>query len=273
MVLVPARQWFQTLVQKPEAMIDLTAAALAIAQEEYPNLDPAHCHEQLETLAAEVRSRLPATPYPLKVIEAINHVLYTEHQFQGNTDQYYDPRNSFLNDVLDRHLGIPITLALVYLDISQRIDFPMVGIGMPGHFLIRPEFEAVGIFVDAFNRGEILFEQDCEALLSQIYQRPITLQTHFLEPVTAKLFLARMLNNLKHIYLNQSEFTKGIACCDRILLLFPDHPLEHRTRGLLHYELQHWPAARHDLQQYLHLTPNAQDTLMIQRLLLELTTR
>jgi regulator of sirC expression with transglutaminase-like and TPR domain len=273
MVMSPARQWFQDLVQCPESDLDLTTAALAIAQEEYPTLDPDHAWAQLAALAEEVRSRLPAAPYPLKIIQAINQVLYSEHHFRGNADHYYDPRNSFLNDVLDRRLGIPITLALVYLDIARRIDFPMVGIGMPGHFLIRPEFEAAGIFVDAFNQGEILFEQDCEALLSQIYQRPITLQTHFLEPVTAKPFLARMLNNLKQIYLNQSEFQKGIACCDRILLLFPDHPFELRTRGLLHYELHHWPEAQHDLQQYLRLTPNAQDAIMIQRLLLEIAAR
>jgi regulator of sirC expression with transglutaminase-like and TPR domain len=190
--------------------------------------------------------------------------------FTGNKQEYYDPRNSFLNDVIDRRLGIPISLALVYIEIARRVDFPMVGIGMPGHFLIRPDVSDIEIFVDAFNDGEILFPQDCQEKLTQIYQHPVTLQPEFLAAVTNKQILARMLTNLKYIYLNQKELEKALAAVERILLLFPGFALEVRDRGLLCYQLGRFSQAATDLETYLTQTPEAQDAYIIRRLLTQL---
>ena len=160
----------------------------------------------LDIIFQRIKDELCKEVYPLKVIKTINKYLLKELGFKGNKDNYYDPDNSYLNQVIDKKTGIPITLSVIYLEIAKRLDFPMVGIGMPGHFLIRPEFENVGIFVDVFNQGEILFKEDCELKLKEIYQQPITLEEHFLTPVSNQQILGRMLTNLKYIYLNRQEY-------------------------------------------------------------------
>jgi regulator of sirC expression with transglutaminase-like and TPR domain len=265
------RQHFYQEIHQPDEQIDLAKAALYIAQEEYPDLDPSEYLNALDTMADEVQERLPAERYPLRMLQTINRYLYDDLGFTGNTADYYDPRNSFLNDVIDRRTGIPITLALVYLEIARRLDFPMVGIGMPGHFLIRPEFQEAGIFVDAFNRGEILFEQDCQERLAQIYGQPVQLQPAFLEAVTHRRFLARMLANLKIIYLNRQDLQKALTTVERILLLFPDSPLEVRDRGILYYQMGRHSEASLDLETYLAKVPSAEDASVIRRLLDQLS--
>jgi regulator of sirC expression with transglutaminase-like and TPR domain len=199
-------------ITRPDREIDLAKAALYIAQIEYPDLDIDRYLEILAAMGQAVAARLPETKYPLKVIQTINQYLYQELKFYGNGTDYYNPCNSFFNDVIDRRTGIPITLALVYLEIAKRIEFPMVGIGMPGHFLIRPDFEDAEIFVDVFDRGEILFTEDCRQKLIEIYQQNIPfLPPEILEPVTNRQFLLRMLNNLQAIYLNQPDFDRALV--------------------------------------------------------------
>lgn len=261
-----ARQFFYKEIYKPEPQIDLAKAALFLAQEEYPNLDIDEYINALDTMAAEIEERLPNERYPLRVIKIINQYLYEELGFTGNANDYYDPRNSFLNDVIDRRTGIPISLALVYLEIARRLDFPMVGVGMPGHFLIRPDFEDSAIFVDAFNGGEILFPEDCQARLTQIYNRPVELSPNFLEPVSPRRFLGRMLSNLKLIYINRGDILKSLSVVERLLLLFPGAPLELRDRGILYYQLGYFPKASQDLQSYLVQVPNAEDADVIRKL-------
>lgn len=217
-----ARQYFYQEIQQPDECINLAKAALYIAQEEYPNLDPEEYLNALDTMAMELQERLPSSRYPLRIVQSINQYFYEDLGFNGNQTDYYNPRNSFLNDVIDRRLGIPITLALVYLEVARRIDFPMVGVGMPGHFLIRPDIPEIEIFVDAFNKGEVIFAQDCQKRLEQIYQQPVTLRPEFFAVVSRRQFLARMLTNLKYIYLKQQDLERSLAVVERILLLFPD---------------------------------------------------
>ncbi len=262
-----ARRYFYKEIHCPDAQIDLAKAALYIAQEEYPDLYPEEYLNALDVMAAEVEERLPKERYPLRVIQTINRYLFEDLGFTGNTSDYYDPRNSFLNDAIERRTGIPITLSLIYLEVARRVDFPMVGIGMPGHFLIRPDFEEAGIFVDAFNRGEILFPEDCQARLSQIYNQPVKLQPGFLEPVSRRRFLGRMLSNLKLIYLNRGDLLKSLAAVERILLLFPGAAIELRDRGILYYQMGHWPEACQDLDTYLAQVPTADDAEAIRHLL------
>ncbi|MBW4687057.1 MAG: SirB1 family protein [Komarekiella atlantica HA4396-MV6] len=266
-----ARQYFYQEIQQSDEHIDLAKAALYIAQEEYPNLDPEEYINALDTMAVELQERLPSSRYPLRIIQTINQYLYNDLGFAGNEKYYSDPRNSFLNDVIDRRLGIPITLALVYLEVARRIDFSMVGVGMPGHFLIRPDIPDIEIFVDAFNGGEIIFAQDCQEKLSEIYQQPVTLQPEFLAVVSHRHFLARMLTNLKYIYLRQQELEKTLAAVERILLLFPGVSLEIRDRGLLYYQLGHYSQATDDLQSYLAKIPDAEDASVIRQLLAKLS--
>ncbi|MEB3293897.1 MAG: transglutaminase-like domain-containing protein [Synechococcales bacterium] len=261
------RQRFIEAVRQPDDQIDLERAALYMAQEEYPDLDVEDYINALDVMAEELRERLPQTLYPLKVIQTINRYLYDDLQFAGNSLDYYDPRNSYLNQVIDRRVGIPITLALVYLAIARRVDFPMVGVGMPGHFLIRPIADEMEVFVDPFNSGETLFRQDCEALLQQVYQQPVPLRSEFLDAVSHRQFLLRMLGNLKAIHLNRGDMHNALAAIERILILYPEAIGELRDRGILYFQMQRWTEARQDLEQYLDQTPSAQDRSMIQQLL------
>ena len=203
---------FLVEIDRADREINLAKAALCIAQIEDPDIDIDRYLGMLDTMATELTQKLPKTRYPLKTIQTINQYLYTEHSFCGNEQDYYNPKNSFLNDVLDLQTGIPLTLAIVYLEIAKRIDFPMVGIGMPGHFLLRPDFEDSEIFVDAFDRGEILFAEDCRQKLINIYQQDLpTLPPEMLQPVTNRQILFRMLNNLQSIYLNQPNFDRALV--------------------------------------------------------------
>ncbi|WP_341734365.1 tetratricopeptide repeat protein [Microcoleus sp. EPA2] len=262
-----ARQLFHLEINQPDNSIDLAKAALYIALEEYPNLETQEYLNALDDMADEVRDRLPAQNYPLRIIQTMNRYLYEDLRFAGNDADYYDPRNSFLNQVIDRRMGIPISLSLVYLEVAKRIDFPMVGIGMPGHFLIKPDFEEAGIFVDAFNGGEILFTEDCQERISLIYGQTMELQPAFLAAVSPRQLLARMLGNLKAIYLQQQDARRVLRAIEGILLLFPDALGERRDRGILYYQLGRLAEARHDLEVYLRNAPNAPDAPRIRQLL------
>jgi len=262
-----ARQLFYREIRQPNDQIDLARAALYCAMEEYPQLEPDEYINALDTMAVEIAERLPSERYPLRVIQAINHYLFNELGFTGNTQDYYDPRNSYLNQVIDQRVGIPITLSLVYLAVAQRLDFPMVGIGMPGHFLIRPVGQDLEVFVDPFHQGEILFPDDCQERLRQIYGSSAELRAEFLHAVDSRRFLSRMLTNLKTVYLNRGEWAKALAAIERILLLFPDAPQEQRDRGLIYYQLGRWTEATQDLENYLESTPRAEDAHVVRQLL------
>ena len=258
---------FYQEIKQADRTINLAKAALFYAQAQYSNLDVTKYLNILDGFASEIQEQLPAELYPLKVIKVINNYLFQELHFRGNEPDYYNPSNSFLNEVIDRRLGIPITLSVIYLELAKRINFPMVGIGMPGHFLISPDFEDVGIYIDVFNQGEILFQQDCQDKLNELYQQPIPLEAHFLAPVSNRQILARMLSNLKFIYLHYRNFDRALATIDGILMLFPDNANEFRDRGLLFYQLNRWQEAIPDLESYLTILPHAEDAPMIQALL------
>jgi regulator of sirC expression with transglutaminase-like and TPR domain len=207
-------------INQSDRDINLARAALYIAQTTYPELDIDNQLQLLDEMAKEVAKRLPQSRYPLMVIRTINNYLYEELGFTGNHSNYYDPRNSFLNEVLARRTGIPITLALVYLEIAQRIDFPMMAIGMPGHFMIRPDFEDSEIFIDTFHNGDILFAEDCRQKLMNIYQQEIPYLTPSLVPtVTKPQFIARMLNNLQVIYLDRGDLANAMVIKDLLSIV------------------------------------------------------
>ena len=262
-----ARDRFYQEIRQPDNAINLAAAALYIAQEEYPELDCDVYLNRLDTMALQLRDRLPETTYPLKIIRAINEYLFEAQGFTGNSQHYYDPRNSFLNQVLDRRTGIPITLSLVYLELSRRVGLPMAGVGMPGHFLVRPTVNEMAIFVDAFNKGEILFEEDCRDRIEVLYGRGAPLSSEHLAPIGPRPFLARILMNLKVIYLQQQDVPRALATIDRILALLPDACMERRDRGLLHYRQGQLMAAEADLKDYLRQSPNAQDAFEIEQVI------
>ena len=254
-------------LQKPEDQIDLAKAALYLAQEDYPDLDIAAQLAILDGMAASLRQNLPREPYPLKIIRAINHFLFEELGFTGNANQYYDPRNSFVNEVLARRTGIPITLSLVYLELARRIDFPMVGVGMPGHFLVRPMVDEMDVFVDPFHGGEVLFMQDCSDRFKQMFGDAARLDLRHLEPVSPTGFLVRMLTNLKMIYLQQRDVPKALDAIDRILMIYPESVTELRDRGLIYYQQGELSKAYLDLEHYLFEKPDAMDAYEIRQVM------
>jgi regulator of sirC expression with transglutaminase-like and TPR domain len=257
-------QFQRALQQQP---INLAEVALYVAQTAYPNLNiPLYLH-QLDQMAAVVATRLPTERYPLKVVQTINQYLYSDLGYRGNYDNYYQPENSFLNRVLERRTGIPITLALVYLELAQRLQFPMLGIGFPGHFLIRPDLPEVEIHIDAFDQGEILFPQDCQTRLEQIYGQHITLKPEFLQAVTPQQLIWRLLGNLKQIYLEQQQWANALEIVEHCILVDPLAREQLRDRGLIQYQLQNWQAAHQDLQTYLDSRPRPADWQELQRLM------
>ena len=266
MRLSPAGQRFYQEVQKSDGRINLAAAALYIAQEEHWDMDPAVYLEALDDMAAVVRSRLPAGRYPLRVIQTINDYLFKDLRFAGNQYNYYDPDNSFLNCVIDRRLGIPISLSLVYLEIAHRIRFPMVGVGMPGHFLVRPVIEDMEVFVDPFHDGEVLFLADCQTRFHQMFPK-VDWRPEFLSGVMPKAFLTRMLMNLKAIYAQLEAYDEAVAVLDKLLILRPEDASQQRDRGLVYLRLENYEAAKKDLEGYLRSHPKPPDGEEIQQIL------
>jgi len=258
---------FYQEVNQPESQIDLAKASLYFAQAEYKDVNVQKYLNILDDIAQEIARSLTPERYPLKVVKAINNHLFNCLEFQGNKQNYYDPNNSFLHHVIERKVGIPISLSVIYLAIAKRLNFPMVGIGMPGHFLIRPEFEGVGFFVDPFNRGEILFEEDCQRRLDENYKQQLKLAPSWLAPVSNKQILVRMLNNLKFIYLHRQEIDKALSTMSGILKIFPENVAEIRDRGLLYYQINRWDEAIIDLEYFLKVAPNSDDAPMIEILL------
>jgi regulator of sirC expression with transglutaminase-like and TPR domain len=265
-----ARQEFTTLIQGDEASLDLARAALLIAAEEYPHLDFNQHLARLEELAEQVRARmvalemLPAYP-PLTVNEcfdvlhAMNSVLFEQERFRGNRIDYYNPQNSFLNRVLERRLGIPLTLSLIYMEVGKRLGLHIAGVGMPFHFIVRCEFQNASIYIDPYEKGTFLSEQDCRDRLSQIFKKQEDFDPSWLEPLTSKQLLLRMLTNLKNLYRHKGDFTRALMACDRILLISPLLTEELRDRGMIHFHLKHYSRAIHDLGRYIELAPQADD--------------
>lgn len=251
---------FASLLEADDDHILLAEAALTIARIEYPGLAFAPYLATLNDLAARVQSRLPHVAETRDVIAALNTVLFDEEGFSGNCDDYYDPRNSFLNDVLERKTGIPITLALVYLEVARRVGFPLFGVGMPGHFLLK-HYDQDGreTFIDAFNSGRIMTADDCQRRLDEIYAGQMALQPHFLMSMTRRQILTRTLNNLKGIYLSSRKLKRALAVVDMVLAIYPRSPEDVRQRAGLRYNLGQLRGAVEDLETYLKMLPEASD--------------
>jgi regulator of sirC expression with transglutaminase-like and TPR domain len=249
-----------------DEQIDLVRAALLIARTEYPALDIEAYAARVDQLAYRAAERTPGLDAG-SAIATLNHVLFGEIGLRGNRDDYYDPRNSFLNDVLDRGLGIPITLSLVYMEVARRIGFPLAGIGLPGHFLLK-HYAGDGqeTLIDCFNHGEIVSPQECQTRLDEIYSGEMEMRPEFLHPISRRQILARMLNNLKAVYLSTRNFRKALPISDLILLLQPQSAEEVKQRALLRYSMNLHRLAGEDLEEYLHLSPQAPDAVEIRKM-------
>ncbi|HYD50473.1 MAG TPA: SirB1 family protein [Terriglobales bacterium] len=248
------RKRLAEIATRSDEAIDLAEAGLCIAREEYPDLDiDAYLH-QLDELGIAAREHIQPNLPTAEQVSRFNHFLFVDKGFSGNSDDYYDPRNSFLNDVIDRRKGIPISLSVVYCELAKRIGLPMRGVSFPGHFLVRHIGEPE-IIVDPFF-GRVITRKECAQRLSNLYGERARLERRMFEPARPRDILVRMLGNLKQIYVERSEFERALACSDRILLLNPEAPLEMRDRGILYQRLECFGAAVRDLQRFLDLAPD-----------------
>jgi len=270
---VAALAEFSALVSRTieDERIDLARAALAIARTEYPQLKADQYLGRLQALAQRVRTRLAPNPTPPETIAELNAVLFREERFRGNVEDYYDPRNSFLNEVLDRKVGIPITLALVYEEVARRIGLPLFGVGMPGHFLLKHyDVDGRQVILDPFHGGALLTMQECQQRLDQVYSGQMQLQSEFLSSVSRRRWLTRMLNNLKTIYLSSRNFRKALVMADLILAIYPRSPEDVKQRAALRYNLGQMRNALLDFEDYLKMLPEASDADDIRAVILSI---
>jgi regulator of sirC expression with transglutaminase-like and TPR domain len=252
------RERFVRIARLPDAEIDLAEAALVIAAEDQPGLDPDPWMARLNELAARLRPRLEGVRDELDRLGLLSGFLASEVGLQGNDGDYYDPRNSYLNEVLDRGLGIPITMALVFIEIGRRVGIPLDGVGFPGHFLLRHSLHPQ-IVLDPFRGGRVLTQDDCREILERLSGGSMPFDPRLLRPAGPRQILARMLNNLRGIHLHRGDLERTLAALDRLLILDPDDGAALRDRGLLSIRQGDLPRAVEDLERYLDLDPEAAD--------------
>ncbi|MCK8501281.1 MULTISPECIES: SirB1 family protein [Myxococcus] len=239
----------------------LDLAALAIATLDRPELDAPACLHMLDVLACRVQveaERLHDKGEALAPLRALRHVLSDIEGFRGNEDNYHSPENSFLDQVLERKLGLPITLSVVYLEVARRAGIALYGVPFPGHFLVAHDAGDHKLVMDPFHQGDILTEHGCEELLKRVAPQ-LKFDRSMLAPAPVELIAYRMLSNLRRVYLGREDRERGLAVVDLLLLLAPDHPGELRTRAALLANLGAYRAALRDVERCLELSPEAPD--------------
>jgi len=263
----PAVRWNQ-IAAGPEEDIDLAEAALVIAAHENRDLDIAACLARIDEIGAALRNRLRQDIGFTERILALNRYLFDELGFRGNVADFYDPRNSFLNDVLDRRLGIPITLSLIYVEVGRRIGLALHGVSFPGHFLVKCTLRDGVVVLDPYARGASLgldeLQQRLRVLRGGAEASPEDAR-RMLAVAGKKDILARMLRNLKAIYLERRDAPRALAAVERVIELEPGVAEEYRDRARIYLDLECFRAALSDLRSYLMLKPGAEDAAVVQR--------
>src|SRR5215207_948741 len=258
-----ARGRFAAEVSGRDAELDLARAALLACKEEEPRVcDVGRCLARLDELGEAARARIVRGDAP--PVEALNRYLFDEQGFAGNISDYYDPRNSMLHRVLERRLGIPITLSVVYMEVGRRAGLRVEGVGLPGHFVVRAyesedaSDDAEGTLVDPFNR-KVTDLEECQQRIDGIYEGVLRLTEEHTRAAGVRTILARILGNLKAVYVQAQLFRRALAAVERILLVTPNDLEERRDRGMLLAQLNHMREAVADTQAYLNLAPDAHD--------------
>ena len=256
----PYLDQFAELVSREQ--FDLARASLLLAQDAYPGVDVDACIAGIDDIAARIRRRVSEDAFPAQKLHALNFHLFDELKFSGNVEDYYDPRNSYLNQVLERRVGIPITLSVLYLEVAQRIGLELRGVSFPGHFLVKLVADRGQLVLDPFSGGEAQSEAELRMRLAKVMPAADARRAPlapFLESATPRQIVARMLRNLKAIYMKLEQHEQALAVMHRILLVLPEAVEELRDRGLIYERLECFRPALSDLQNYLRRRPNAPD--------------
>lgn len=214
------KEWQRT-TRGPDEEVDLEQSTFLLARVPYPELDARAYQRQLDDLAGKVRPRMKSLTRAKDCLTAVNQTLFEDERFRGNWDDYFDPRNSYLNCVLDRKLGIPLSLSVLYLFIAQRLKIPVEGVGIPGHFMVKYEDDQMELYVDTFNGGRFLTRAEC---IQFMVEAGYPYQPEFLEKLGSRDILARMLRNLILIYADRHEETLGRTLTHLLDILYADQP-------------------------------------------------
>jgi regulator of sirC expression with transglutaminase-like and TPR domain len=250
---------FADIAALNDEAIDLALAGLVIASDEYPGLNFQNYVDELDQICKRAREAASGLSDPSDILEAVNSVLFLEYRYHGNRQNYYDPRNSYLNQVIDRRTGIPITLSIIYMAAVDSVGLRVSGIGMPGHFLVKHSGPRGEIYIDPFNSGRLIDVAGCARLVKETSNGNIELRSEHLVAVSKKQILTRVLTNLLAIYSEAKDFARAIRVLDLILMIHPNEPARVRDRGLLLAASGRARESIESLEQYMRLSPGASD--------------
>lgn len=253
------------LANNPGADLDIAELALTLAKEEYPNLDIQHYLHQIEELASTIA---PAFSGSLRHrVETLTRFLFDHHRYRGDVEHYYDPRNSYFNQVIDRHLGIPLTLSILAISVGRRAGLRTVGVGLPGHFIAKAIEKEEEVLFDPFHRGRALTPSMCEELVAQITGAQIEATPEVLEGASTASIFVRMLNNLKGIYLKNKDFQRCERVIRRLQQLLPEDVTQTRDMGAVLLNGDQPGRAIRYLEEYLSCHWEAEDREAVEKLL------
>ncbi|MBI1396047.1 MAG: tetratricopeptide repeat protein [Betaproteobacteria bacterium] len=269
---MPMPERLLALVDEENAATDLAEAALLVATLRYPDLDIARYLAEIDRMAEAIRDRIPEESSEQQRLAGINDYLFGELGFGPDADNYYDPRNSFLNDVMDRRLGIPITLSILYIAIGRRLDLDVEGVSFPGHFLLKCYVDQGVVVIDAYHRGVSLSLEELGDRLRSSQSGEVSNDSlvELLEAASSREIVARMLRNLKAIHLKAKQSVEALDVIEWLVHLVPDVPQELRDRGLVYEDLECFRAALSDFEAYLRAVPDASDADPIRDRVLEM---
>jgi regulator of sirC expression with transglutaminase-like and TPR domain len=268
---------FSALIARADDRIELARACLQIAEDAYPGLDVDGYVGEIERFAKRLRGRLAPDALVEDRVIALNEFLFADLGFSGNADDYYDPRNSYLNEVIDRRKGIPITLAVLYLEIGRRIELPLQGVSFPGHFLVRLPMRGGTLVLDPFSGGAPQSEADLRERLKRVIPGGVAVADlpleQFLEPASNRQILARLLRNLKGVYREKDKPERLLDVLNRMVIVTPEAAGERRDRGYVYDRLECWRPALEDLSAYVERAPEAADLEEVRARMVELSQR
>jgi len=245
--------------------VTLDVATLQLATIEYPEVTTEPFLELLDSHANELGERVEGMSEGEEFVGAMNEYFFDELGFEGNKEDYYDPANSCLNEVLTRRKGIPITLSVVCMEIARRLERPLFGVALPGHFILKFDDGAFAAFIDPFNAGQLLGESECFDLARQASGVEIPRDESLLQPAANRQIVVRMLNNLRSAYIMREQPRKLLKVLDLLIQSDPNSAEEYRQRGLVRARLDMMVPARQDLEKYLELAPDSPDRLEVSR--------
>lgn len=253
------RQRFREIAQRPEPHLDLVEASLVIALEDQPGLDINRYLEQVGGWSNVVRGRLEGSRDGERIVEVMNRVLFEEEGFHGEDEDYYDPRSALLNEALDRHAGLPITLSILYIEMSRRIGVVANGVSLPGRFLVKLTGDFGQIVVDPFDGGRVLTAVELQRILDEMYGGGVRLREHHLRSFSRREVLGRELAHLKAAYLARHDLQRAAASVDRLLILDDRDSYEVRDRAMIAMQMHAYTQAIGFFERYLELSPHAED--------------